>query len=150
MPRIGGRTLWPGFELLIEDGGELVESAGREPEPTWRHVDKKGHGHFWLNGDYPTLDERWTGCEMGHGDDCKGARYYVCRICGEPVTPGTRPVPPAWVPGPITYKLTVHSDNGSCVWEFGEDRWTTLNDMIRHAVFDAMVGLDPTEVRYDR
>ncbi len=146
MARTGGRMYWPGFQLETQDNGELIRSDMPVADEGWAYVDKEGHGHFWKNG-YPTLKKVYSGCDMGHGDDCKGALSYECPTCGERITPDTRIEADRWVPGPITYTLSMTGPITK-VWRFGEDRWRTLNDMMQAAIEDALQDENLIETRY--
>lgn len=77
------------------------EVHGRVFDPDWVEVDRAGHRHHCApsadgrKADYPTLarltervdcpDPEGCGCD-GWDDD-----YYVCKECGQRITPGTRP-----------------------------------------------------------
>lgn len=96
-------------ELEIERDGQWVYSNLPEPDPYWRATDSNGHEHAWAEGadHYPTLrleysEPYWCGdCDDEHTDS-----WYVCRICGAKVSPGTRSNSgPVWVGGPTIYRF---------------------------------------------
>lgn len=118
------------FEFSLESGGQMVDTGGVEPDPTWRHMDSHGHGHFYQDRDqpYPTL--RWVSepCTMGHGDRCEAEGHYECPLCGEEIRPGERLAQPTWVDGPDTYRLTINTSDGHRVtYEFGETHYEQLS-----------------------
>jgi hypothetical protein len=117
------------FEFNVTTGGQMVESGGVEADPSWRHVDSNGHGHFYQSRKDPFPTLRWVSepCTMGHGEDCDAEGHYECTLCGEEIRPGERLAQPVWIDGPDTYRLTVVTDDGQRVtYEFGESHWATL------------------------
>jgi hypothetical protein len=97
-------------ELHFEDGVlefeqdiEWITSDFPEADPNWRGTDSNGHEHHAVEDSkrvtYPTLtlaagEPYWCqDCQDEHTDT-----WWECPICGEKVTPGTRPS----TPKPIT------------------------------------------------
>ncbi|MFI8872523.1 hypothetical protein [Streptomyces sp. NPDC055243] len=84
-------------ELEFENDVEWIYSDLPEPDPNWRGSDSNGHEHHYAEGPdrYPTLKQvagepYWCdSCEDEHVDT-----WLECPICGEQVTPGTRPSSP--------------------------------------------------------
>jgi hypothetical protein len=137
------RSFLPGFELDVESGGQMVESVGVEPRPTWHFVDSNGHGHFYQDRDepYPTL--RWVSepCMMGHGDGCEGEGHYECKLCGEEIQPATQMAQPVWIDGPDAYRLTVVDAGGQRItYAFGEVQWKQLHAALLDAVQGTLDG----------
>ncbi|WP_252104191.1 hypothetical protein [Streptomyces sp. STCH 565 A] len=97
-------------EYVLEDGtlefegdGEWIASDRPERDPQWRGTDSSGHEHHAAQADggpvtYPTLQEvagepYWcSDCRYEHVDT-----WMECPLCGEKVTPGTRPSSPKWI-----------------------------------------------------
>lgn len=135
------RVVWPGFELEVEEQGQWVE-VGMVLDPDWRHVDAAGHGHFYDSTakGYPTL--RWVSqpCTMGHGDDCEAEGYYECSTCAEQVAPGTRWGGQTYIPGLVTYRLTVHGDGIKSTYVFGRQQWEAVDAAVRDAVQDVLAA----------
>lgn len=84
---------YPMVSISIER--EEIEMATmfprKVPDQSWRHVDKKGHGHFWKGKNLPTLEwvvtgATWVGDEY-EADEVETGEYR-CRICGEVIKPG--------------------------------------------------------------
>ncbi|WP_440571596.1 hypothetical protein [Streptomyces sp. KR2] len=95
--------------LEVEHDGQWVYSSRPQPDPTWSATDSNGHEHSYSDGadHYPSLrlehgEPYWCAeCNDEHTDS-----WYVCRLCGEKVAPGTRFDPnPTWVAGPPVYRL---------------------------------------------
>jgi DNA-directed RNA polymerase subunit RPC12/RpoP len=97
-------------ELHLEDGVlsfendiQWIESDLPESDPNWQGADSNGHEHRAMKSDtgrvaYPTL-KQVTGepywcpdCGDEHAD-----MWLECPICGEKVTPGTRPSTPKMI-----------------------------------------------------
>jgi hypothetical protein len=128
------QALWPGIELSVDRGGEMVHSGIPEADPDWRFVDPNGHGHFRQGNKYPTL--RWVAlpCSMGHGDECTSEGYYECTICSKVIHPGTRTPEPRWIPGVTTFTLKCVDDDGTTTYVFGETQWAELREAMRATV----------------
>ncbi|MFJ2007031.1 hypothetical protein [Streptomyces chartreusis] len=99
----------PEGELTFEQDVQMVMSNLPVPDPCWRLTDEQGHEHHYASGPdrYPTLtakqgDVYWCeDCRDEHQDS-----WYVCRTCGERITPGTRiDTTPRWLGGPALYYL---------------------------------------------
>jgi hypothetical protein len=87
-------------DLVIDRQVIVVESLGSIPDRAWIHVDAAGHFHAWAADEtLPTLTEHHEQqpCDGSCGGVCEGEGYTVttwtCRICTEPVEPGTIPGP---------------------------------------------------------
>ena len=78
----------------------VAKSIAIEPDPSWVHVDAKGHVHRWVGDEVPsTKVNRMCGWwhrllrALYHGDygcDCYSVR--VCKECEEEIAPLTRQV----------------------------------------------------------
>ena len=83
------------------------------PDPDWKYIDKKGHGHFWKGKDLPTLKWVVTGTQWV-GDEYDSYEYEVgehrCRLCGEKVEPKKKASYPKPLLGPATYTLTIDGE----------------------------------------
>lgn len=85
-------------EGTLEKVTEIHEFETLAPmaDKKWTYTDRRGHGHFWFNGGYPTLtwvkDEEDYWCE-----DCRdmheGGGHWECRRCGEKIEPRKIPGP---------------------------------------------------------
>lgn len=81
---------------------ELVEVTSRSrPDPTWRHVDARGHEHRWhadgapmvgyqpgQTHTLPTLVWVWDDPPLDEDSDETRRGHYACATCGAAVTPG--------------------------------------------------------------
>jgi len=95
--------LLEGGTLEFENDGEWVTPTLPEPDPAWRDVDSNGHEHYAAQANegsvtYPTLvqvagEPYWcVDCQDEHVDV-----WWECPLCGERVSPGTRPPRPKWI-----------------------------------------------------
>lgn len=80
------------------------------PDEKWRYVDKAGHGHFWKDGELPTL--KWVITGKGWvGDEYDGSEYdigeYRCKLCEETIKPKKRSEAAKPILGPTTVTLEV-------------------------------------------
>lgn len=143
-------VLWPGATLTEETTGGWEEVDGREPDPSWRYVDREGHGHFASKDGYQTLEESWSGCgDPSHGDECRGLIMYHCKFCGERIVPGTISAKPVWVPGPTTYELVFPGEDGNeYTYRFGAKEWQLICDAMRDAAVLALPGEALVRVRH--
>lgn len=99
-----------GVTLEIET--QLIDvKAMTEPDPRWRYTDAEGHSHEPQAASeghllYPTLRQ-----ETGPADWCEDCgdehtdAWFVCRQCGERVTPGTRTGTSKMIRGFTSYTL---------------------------------------------
>lgn len=131
-----------GFTVTVTNHGQWVRADGPESDPDWRVVDSNGHGHFYSAttraNRYPTLTWIAEPCSMGHGDDCDSEGHYECAVCGETVVPGTRPARDAWVPGHLSYHLTVPDGRGSREYALGQKEWDELQAAIREMIAERL------------
>lgn len=82
-------------DVTVEQQTEQVFSNLPEPDPRWRYTDSNGHEHYRAERDWPTLE--WVVDHTYWCGDCRDEHdegHYACRMCGEPVEPGTRPPSP--------------------------------------------------------
>lgn len=86
---------------------EMIDATPRsENDPNWVHVDSHGHTHRWMAGPDPlvplTYPQRQTAVSptlryvledpywCAECSDEHHFGHYVCVLCGDEVTPGTR------------------------------------------------------------
>lgn len=143
-----GRTsvaFWPGMMLTIDHPSTVTVTGGMEPDPEWRHLDERGHGHWWhgergpwASGNtaetLPTLHFEATRCTMGHGADCRSEGNWCCNQCGAVVEPRFRPQRDRIVPGPTRYTLTVQEAHGEARYVFGDAEYRDLGAAFRSAI----------------
>lgn len=107
---------WPRID--IQFNREMIPvalmSPHKVPDEKWRGVDKRGHGHFWVDGELPTLEWVVTGTCWA-GDEFDGEEYevgeYRCRECGEVIEPGKKlEHGPTHIPGPTTVTVTLNEE----------------------------------------
>lgn len=109
------RAAYRGLTIQFEREEIPVQSMSPKmvPDPGWKYMDKKGHGHFWKGKNLPTLEWIVTGTQWV-GDEYDAYEYeigeYRCRLCGEVIKPGERPATPKPVLGPATYTLTIDGE----------------------------------------
>lgn len=103
---------FPRFGVSFEREDVRVETMypQRVPDEEWRVVDTNGHGHFWKDGELPTLDKVKIG-EQYVGDEIDGEVYpvyeYRCSQCEEVIEPGyTLKYRPSHVPGLLWITVT--------------------------------------------
>lgn len=93
-----------------------------EPDPAWTYTDEHGHFHARaITGEYPTLKAitESHGCDCDEPDDVCGDEYcsaytvthHECVLCGERITPGTRPGQRKYTPGLMSWTLHVNGLN---------------------------------------
>lgn len=133
-----GSTLFGFVDFSMEQEHELVEVGGSEPNPDWRHIDPAGHGHFYTDGGYPTLEWVSRPCTQGHGDECIGEGEYRCRTCAVRVVPAMRPAKPVVIEGPKRYRLTHVHDGTRYSYAFGADRLAALHKAIAKATLETL------------
>ena len=85
------------------------------PDQEWRYVDGHGHGHFWSQDGFPTLEWKVTG-KQWVGDEYDGDEYDVgewrCRLCEEVIEPGLRlEYGPTHIPGPTWITVTIEGES---------------------------------------
>ncbi len=107
------RSVWPVFSVSVERDMISVDVIHRVkvPDPDWRYIDKKGHGHFWKKTKLPTMKQVVVGTQWV-GDEYDGEEYEIkewrCKLCDETIDPGMKDeTPPTKVPGPTTVTITV-------------------------------------------
>ncbi len=87
-----------------------------KPDPNWTFTDKAGHSHSYVadrpEGPYPTLEYRTQHDHADDGEcDADGDQEFcypvlVCRVCGQPVRPGTvASTAREYVPGLTAYLI---------------------------------------------
>lgn len=98
------------IEVVHEHEEGIFFSTETVPDPEWKFVDKKGHGHFWKKDKLPTLKKvatgkTWVGDEYdGHGETIYEMR---CKLCDETIEPGTKQQQPKPPPPMIWYRLSI-------------------------------------------
>ena len=104
-------------------------SSREVPDEKWKHVDRYGHGHFWVGDDLPTLEWVITG-QTYVGDEFDGELYDVgewqCRLCGETVEPGKKSVqhdPIFMLPWRVT--VEIGHENGYDTYDLTQEQYNT-------------------------
>lgn len=90
---------WPGFTIEVTQDW-LDVSSMFEPDPNWRYIDAKGHGHYYHSDKtpYPTL--KWRKNMVTDEDGEKwDAGWYQCPRCRERIKPGIRSGEGRKIPG---------------------------------------------------
>ena len=127
----------PGLEIRFEQSTEVIETmlGVRKPDPNWKHVDRSGHLHAWVDDKLPTLGEHVTG-KTWVGDEYDGCEVDItehrCLVCAAIVEPKyVVSHEPQYVRGPASYFLVVHPGWEPREFPIPEDDAHTLIDILQ-------------------
>ena len=139
-----------------------------EADPNWVHVDSHGHTHRWMSGPDPltplrrapggvlvgpVLPSLVSVQEGGHWcENCLGEWqpwHWVCRLCGEKVTPRSQPTTfRQRIPGLKHLTLTVDDPlwrkDDVTVELLTDPPWTFAGRVLERSVQPGFGGDDPT------
>lgn len=138
------RIVFPRISIEVKREEIPVDSLSpsKVPDPQWRYVDKKGHGHFWDGKELPTLKwvvtgTRWVGDEYDAYEVKDGE--WRCTQCGETIEPKKRTeYGPRYVSGLTWIILTIDGEHFQLTPEqFGKsvDKW---KERLRKDSFDRL------------
>ncbi len=105
-------------ELEVDRNAQMVWSDSAQADPKWSFIDQAGHFHAYDQDEkLPTLrnEPEHIDCDGGCGGLCEGYETprYLCRICGEEVTPGPVPGPHQFaVNGPAEWTVHARGEGG--------------------------------------
>lgn len=150
-------TPWEGW--TVTDATTVVDHNGRrmeihtevieitsvvEPDPAWTFTDSEGHPHRAQTASeghtlYPTLRQvtgpaDWCdSCEDEHTDS-----WFVCRLCGVTIYPGTRAGRTQYIPGLTSYEIDGLPVSEAEARAFADEFQRSLNDRVNDA---GLIGL---------
>lgn len=80
------------LSVSIEFDREMIDVTTmlgeKQPDEKWLHVDLNEHGHFWKNGELPTLRPVVVRVEIDEDGEEHEITEWRCRACDELIEPG--------------------------------------------------------------
>lgn len=117
---LDGRPIGDVTEVRVDNTYDTLRSSSPERDPGWRYVDAAGHSHRWATRG----GLRWPGvrvttpesggwcdrCQDHHEDGEVTTVEYLCALCGEALSPGTRMPEPVNVLTSTSTEVDVTAD----------------------------------------